>query len=106
LGKLQFSTGSDAKRKFDFRPTKYNFTKFTPLRFCWYLNHNTAWLVASHILKGDVKVAVFFCSQINYATRKSYHLFSIPVRSDCIVIAASGPGQLNSAATSLPIRAR
>jgi len=71
LKHLQFSTGPDAKRKFDLRPTKHNFAKLTPLRFCRYLNHNYAGFVACHILKGDVKITVFFCSQINYATRQN-----------------------------------
>src|SRR5215469_11438606 len=71
FAELQLSTRSDAKRKLDLRPTKYNFAKVTPLRFCRYLNHNHAGLVASHILKRDVKVTVFFCSQINDATCES-----------------------------------
>jgi hypothetical protein len=71
LKHLQFPAGSDAKRKLDLCPTEYDFAELTPLRFCWYLNHNSAGFVASHILKGDMKVAVLFCAQINYATHKS-----------------------------------
>ena len=71
LRNLQFSTRSDAKRKLNLRPTKHNLSKLTPLRFCWYLNHNNAWFIACRILKTDVKVVVLFCSQLNYATCKS-----------------------------------
>jgi len=62
-----------------FSRTKYNLSTFTPLRFCWYLNHNNRGFLASRILKAVVKVAVLFCSELNYATRRS-----IPVlfRSD------------------------
>jgi len=62
-----------------FSRTKYNLSKFTPLRSCCYRNHNNGEFLASRILKAVVKVAVLFCSQLNYATRRS-----IPVlfRSD------------------------
>src|SRR5262245_618918 len=75
---LQFSTRPHAKRKLNLGPAKHNFAKLTPLRFRGYLNHNDTRFVASHILNGDVKVAVFFCSQINYATRESIPFLSRP----------------------------
>ena len=70
LSDLQFSARSDAKGKLDLRPAKYNFAQLTPLRFCQYFRNNDPRLVASRIGKGDVKVAVLLCSQLNHATRK------------------------------------
>ena len=71
VSELQFSARSDAKRKFDFRPTKHNLAKLAPFRFCRYLSHNSAGLVPGRILKCNVKVAILFCSQVNYATCES-----------------------------------
>src|SRR6478672_2486810 len=66
-----------------FSRTKYNLSKFTSSRFCWYLNHNNSGFLASRILKAVVKVAVLFCSQLNYATRRS-----IPFCSDQMGVSA------------------
>jgi hypothetical protein len=71
LHELQFSAGSDAKRKLYARPTKYNFPKFAPFRFCGYLSNNEARLIIVCICKSNVKIAVLFCSQLNDATRQS-----------------------------------
>ena len=62
LRDLQFSTGSHAEWKLGVRPAKYNVAEVTPFRFCWYFGHDSAGLVASHILKTNMKVAVCFCS--------------------------------------------
>jgi hypothetical protein len=43
----------------------------TPLRFRWYFNNNNARLVASGVLKRNVKVTVLFRSQLNHAPRES-----------------------------------
>jgi len=45
------------------------------------LTHNDTRFVANHILKADMKVAVLFCSEVNYATRNRYHFCSD--RMDC-----------------------
>src|SRR5215475_13634845 len=67
----QLLRSASVKRKPCGSPTKNGCANLTPLRFCGYLNHNGAWFISSHILQGDVKVAVPLCSQINYATPKS-----------------------------------
>jgi hypothetical protein len=46
-------------------------------------------------LSAQDAVAVFFNFQFNNTASKRKPLFSIPVRSDCIVIRGSGPGQVN-----------
>ena len=96
LKHLQFSTGSDAKRKLNVRPTKYDFAKFTPLRFCRDLNHSRAGFVASHILRGDVKIAVLFCSQSTTRPVTAYHFCSDQMRSELGTKYSVGPCQLNT----------
>jgi hypothetical protein len=68
---FNFPAGSDAKRKLNFRPTKYNLGKFAPWRLCRYFSHNDARLVASRILESDVKVTVCFDFHQNDATSES-----------------------------------
>ena len=59
-----------------FSRTNYNLSKFTSSRFCWYLNHNNRGFLASRILKTVVRVAVLFCSRLNYATVGAYRFCS------------------------------
>jgi len=53
----------------DRRPTENDFAKLTPffLRFRWYLSDGDARLIASRILKRNVKVAVLFRSYLDHA---------------------------------------
>jgi hypothetical protein len=46
-------------------------------------------------LECDMKVAVFFCSQINYATRESIPFCSDQMRSELGTKYSVGPCQLN-----------
>jgi hypothetical protein len=49
---------ASVKRESRRRPTKKRIPNLTPLRFRWHFNNNDARLVASRILKRDVKIAV------------------------------------------------
>jgi hypothetical protein len=61
---LQLPARPNAKRELGGRPTKNDFAKLAPFFFGFrrYLNDDEARLIASSILKRNVKVAVFFDS--------------------------------------------
>ena len=53
----QLLRSASVKRKPCGSPTKNGCANLTPLRLCWYFNHNHAGFVASYIVQRDVKVA-------------------------------------------------
>src|SRR5262249_1191932 len=86
---------ASVKRKPCGSPTKNGCANFTPLRLRWISQTTTPGL--SPVTSCSAMCKSPSSSTFSSTTRpvSANHLFSIPVRSDCIVIGASGPGQLN-----------
>src|ERR1700756_2537528 len=89
----QLLRSASVKRKLCGSPTKYGCANLTPLGCAGTSQTTTPGL--SPVTSCSAICKSPSSSTFGSTTRPVNHLSSIPVRSDCIVIGASGPGQLN-----------